>query len=964
MRWFLVSAVFVLPVCAADLEAEARDVLARRCLNCHSARVKSGGLDLSSRESAVRGGTQGPALRPGASSLLLTRVTRKQMPPGAPLPPAETGTLERWIAAGAPWTTALSERRAGLDWWSLQPLATQPGRNSIDHWIQAKLQERGLQPAPPADRATLIRRVTFGLTGLPPTPEDIAAFVADTRPDAYGRLVDGLLASPRYGEHWARHWLDVARYAESEGFERDWLRENVWPYRDYVIRSFNADKPYAQFVREQIAGDVLPGATRDSLIATTFLTMGPIDAVGLTSAVEQERTQVREDQLEEMVGVVAQTFLGLTVNCARCHDHKFDPIPQRDYYRLKAVFESVWQPTEGDELKADGCLLLTPEERTRREETIRAIRTRIVAAEESLAAIDRAARPQYAGLKPLARWSLDTDARDDLGFLHAELPASGRFAEGRLQGDSVTLVTAPLTHDLREKTLEAWIHVAKPPEKNTTVFRIRNRSGFRGAAYDGIQFIAGKTRQWENMSTVRFRSEEVSGPAEDTPAGGRIQMAITYAADGEIRLYRNGQPYGKAYRPDQGLPQGRLQTYLKADALVELTSANGLELEEARLYDAALSPAQIASSYEQGVKNFGPSGHPDRTRLVNQVAEARRELASLAKPEKVFAARTVPAGPTHLLLRGDVNRKGEIVAPGAISGLRGLSGDLGLSPDAPDAEKRLRLADWITSPANPLFARVIVNRVWHHHFGAGLVENPNDLGYNGGLPSHPELLDWLALEFQQSGGSLKQLHKLILTSDTYRQSSQWNQGAATIDSDNRLLWRYPHRRLPAESVRDAMLAASGSLNGAMYGPSFRPFEIVKNPGSYHSYEPVDSADPNLQRRTIYRMNVNSGGNPLLDALDCPLPSMKAPKRSATTTALQALSLMNNPFVQRMADALANRLQAERPDTGTRVDRAFQLVLGRQPRPEELAASVQLAGQSGLAALCWGLFNSSEFLYVR
>jgi hypothetical protein len=331
---------------------------------------------------------------------------------------------------------------------------------------------------------------------------------------------------------------------------------------------------------------------------------------------------------------------------------------------------------------------------------------------------------------------------------------------------------------------------------------------------------------------------------------------------------------------------------------------------------------------------------------------------------KVFAADARQPEPTHLLIRGDVSREGAVVTPAAPSCVAGLPGDLGLPADAPEGERRRRLAEWITNARNPLFSRVMVNRVWYYHFDAGLVENPNDFGFNGGRPSHPELLDWLAGEFVRTGWSVKKLHKLILTSQTYRQSAKFQTAAAENDAENRLLWRYSPRRLEGEAIRDAMLAVSGKLNPKMYGPSFRPFQIVKNSGSYHTYEPLESDDPELQRRTIYRMNVNSGGNPMLEALDCPVPSVKTPKRTATSTALQALSLMNNAFVQRQVKAFAERLTKESSATQFRVQRAFQLALGREPDAEELASSASLIDQHGLEAFCWGMFNTSEFVHVQ
>ena len=343
-------------------------------------------------------------------------------------------------------------------------------------------------------------------------------------------------------------------------------------------------------------------------------------------------------------------------------------------------------------------------------------------------------------------------------------------ADGRLRPasgkESVTLATPPITFDVREKTLEAWIYVRKLPEKPATILRIRNRSGFRGAAVDGIQYVAGKRKQWENLSTVRFRTEDVEGAPEDTASGERVHIAIVYGLDDTIRLYRNGQPYGKPYKPQIDLPAGRLQTYSRDDAVIELTASKDLELEEARVYNVALTPEQVAESYRSGgrgvtaedlIRAMNPEQQALRTRLLKELEQTRAEYAAIKKPDKVFAADSRPPETTHLLIRGDVNNKGERVTPGAVSCIKGLSSELDLSFDAPEAERRLKLADWIASPDNPLFARVMVNRVWHYHFGAGLVRNPNDFGFNGGTPSHPELLDWLAtgvhpqrLEFEEA----------------------------------------------------------------------------------------------------------------------------------------------------------------------------------------------------------------------
>jgi len=917
--------VFLLIAATFPLAADAPEILARRCVGCHNAKAKTAGLDLSTRETTIKAGLP----------KILRRVQLGQMPPDGALPAADQETLAKWIEAGAPWTQQ--------KWWSLQPL--EPAKRSIDEFITAKLSTNGLALSPPADRRTLIRRVTLDLIGLPPTPEEIKAFVNDASPKAYENLIDRLLASPHYGERWARHWLDVVRFTESEGFERDEPREYAWPYRDYVIRSLNADKSYLDFAREQIAGDVLAAPTRDSIVATGLLVFGPTDAVGLTSAVESEREAVREDQLEEMVGVVSQTFLGLTANCARCHDHKFDPIPQRDYYRFKAALSGVWQPfadPASTELFPDGRILDDAHVAK-----VAALKVRIREIEEQIANLHRQPT-KWSTAKPIAQWTFDVDGSDQIGSLHASTSLKTKLDEGRLEASA--LVTAPLTSNVTEKTLEAWITIRTPLDKLISVFQIYNRSGYRGAASDGIQYAGGTNKQWRNLSTANFRTADVNGAKEAGVPGERIHLAFTYEADGTIRQYRNGVPYGEPFRPDAGA-NGQLQTYVAGDAVLKFTTTPELAIDEARLYSSALTADQIQASFKAGP---APTISRTETPLFAELHELQQQLDSLPKPDKAFAAAPRDPGITHLLLRGDVNRKGEPLAPAGLSALP--DADFHLPANAPDSERRRRLAEWIANPANPLFSRVIVNRIWAHHFGTGIVENPNDFGANGGPPSHPELLDALAGGLIESGWSLKALHKRILLSAAYQQSSKHHAEAAAKDAGNRLLWRYTPRRLEGEAVRDAMLAVSGKLNPAMGGPSFRPFKVTKPGGSYVKYEPLDSDEKDLQRRTVYRMNINTGGDAMLESLDCPVPAVKTPKRPSTTTALQALSLMNNPLPIRLSKAFAARIKSETQP----IERAFELALGRPPLPHEKQAALQL----DLESLCWGLFNATEFIHVE
>ena len=1000
---------------ATDVGDQGPAILERRCLACHGPTTRMGELDLSNRETALRGGTRGPAVVPSdpGNSLVLARVLADEMPPAAPLSEADKQALRSWIGGGAVWPGQISERRAGNDWWSLQPLReTVPpavqakaagwSASPVDRWILAGLEAAGLQPSPEAERGILIRRLNYALLGLPPTPEEVKQFVQDSNEDAYERLVDRLLASPHYGERWARHWLDLVRFAESEGFERDLQRDHAWPYRDYVIRSFNSDKSYLQFAREQLAGDVIEPVTRDGIVATTMLALGPVDGIGLTSAVLEERQQVREDYLEEMVGTVTQTFLGLTVNCARCHDHKFDPIAQEEYYRIKAAFQAIWPPTVPitngglDEFFPFGLPVLTPDERLRYENRLGALDERMEEIANTVGRLYRNQRPERMAStvpQPRARWTFDVDGRADHEPLHLRLDGNTEIAEGRMRlrraeedpdDDKAADKKPPkpvlgvaassrLTRDLREKTLEVWLYVDSEPTKLGIPVEIRGQSGFRGAPLDGIMYVAEKEPRWQNFSVGSFRTADVGGPAEKLEPGDQVQVAIAYAADGTISIFRDGKLYGEPYRPDPGPPPGRLQLYGEDDALLRFSVTDSFSIREARLYDTALSEAAIDASFRAGIQDWteaklhnrmDPSTKDRIARLQDELEQLRKERESVQKPQLAHSAQVRAMEPTHVLIRGAVNRKGPVVEPAGLACVPGMPVDLGLSVKAGEGERRRAIAEWIANPDNPLFSRVMVNRVWQYHFGQGLASNPSDLGFNGGEPSHPELLDWLAAEFAREGWSLKQLHKRILMSRAYRQSSRWNAEAASVDADNRLVWRFTPRRITGEDVRDSMLAVSGDLNPSVHGPSYRPFDIGAGPGSLRRYELTSRDSPDLRRRTVYRMNTITGGDPMLEALDCPLPAVKAPKRPATTTAIQALSLMNNAFVQHRAEGFATRMQQEAPTLDSQIKRAFSLAYGRLPDADELASSRAVVDEHGWTSLSWGILNTSEFLYVR
>jgi hypothetical protein len=971
----LFVAVLAAPLQAAraDFEKDVAVPVVKNCLTCHNAGEARGGLDLTCRTGLLKGGKSGPAVVPGRpdGSRLIDRVAAGTMPPrkaGKPLCAAEVAALTEWVRAGAPWPDgrALSpfefttERRAGYDWWSLQPLApiappTPPAgaetRNPIDAFLLAELRRHGLTLAPPTDRATYLRRVTYDLLGLPPTPDEIDAFVGDPSPDACARLVDRLLASPHYGERWARHWLDVARFGESDGFENDKLRDHAWRYRDYVIRAFNEDKPYPQFIKEQLAGDVLEPLTGDGIAATGFLVAGPWDEVQNVGKSKTERMRTHEEQVEELVGTVGQTFLGLTVNCARCHDHKFDPIPQRNYYRLKAVFDGVDHGNRP---------IFTPAEQRAHDALVAPIQTHV---RELRAALDKlqAELPSAAVAERLEPGAL----------------VAGRF--GQALDARRARVTAPSkpAYATPPLTVECWakldgkkgfnILAANHTKESSDHWEIYTYAG-SGAfsaylpGYAPAEIRSGidlTDRQWHHVAM-----------AFD---GGRVYLYVDARLVKDVAVSRErtgageGQLYFGGYPPQN----------IGCDGIVdEVRISAGIRPLD-RLPDDPFG----ADEQTLGLWHFDAaedSRFPDDARPADAVATAKVKQrqdtlrADLKRLEAELAAHPVPLAysgvrrqpeATFVLLRGDIKKPGPQVTAGGLSPVRTLSCDLGLGADAPEGLRRLKFAEWVADPDNPLPSRVLVNRVWQYHFGRGLIETPSDFGFNGGRPSHAELLDWLALQFRDSGGSVKHIHRLILLSATYRQSARFDARAAALDSDDHLLWCFPPQRLEAEVVRDAMLAVSGELNPHVGGPSFRPFTVTALLTNF--YHPLDDGRPEFKRRTIYRMSVNTGRDALLTALDCPAPSVTMPRRRATTTPLQALALMNDSFVQRQAQRFAERVQRTAgEDRDAQVTLAYRLAFGRPPTAAERTATIGLVREYGLEPACWVLLNATEFLCVR
>jgi len=990
-----------------DFDRDVAPLLIKNCLGCHSGGQPKGGLDLTSLQNAATGGESGVAIVPGDldKSLVWARIDADEMPPKKPLSDDAKLTIRRWIEGGAKWgkrplepPTKVAETRAGSDWWALQPLHRPDVpkldneahlTNPIDIFVMRKLREHGLTPSPPAPPKTIFRRWHFDLIGLPPTPEEIFEFEKSSRgsPDATSttaateaattNAVDRLLRSPHFGERWGRHWLDVVRFGESQGFERDKIRPNSWYYRDWVINAINNDMPYDEFTRQQIAGDVFPaddskgpdskGPDVNAVIATGFLVAGPWDEVGQSQRSPVMKAIVRQDEIEDYVGTISQTFLGLTVNCARCHDHKFDPITQKEYYQLASAVGGVRHGSRN---------VISNEARQRAaalQQSIRETEDRISTLESLVRnrLLDRAGDALPPRVRPIARWDFEENTNDSIGKAHATQHPKAKIVDGRLvlNGETGYAATHPVDVRLREKTLEAWVKLDNLEQRGGAAISVHTPNGI----FDAIVFGERENGKWMSGSDFFKRTKDLDAPIEEKANSEFTHMAAAYHDDGTIAVYRNGKPYGSPYPSTGPFEFNPGEWYLLFGLRTGGPSAPRQlrgQLEAAQLYDRALSEKEVLTSFEcekeaithdRILKSLTAEERTQHDALKQQVGQLHEQLKR-HQPFSIYAVSPKKAETAHLLLRGNPATPGTAVAPGGVAAIQGPNADFGLAEDASDGDRRRGLATWITNGKNPLFARVIVNRLWHHHFGVGLVETPNDFGFNGGRPSHPELLDWLAAELVESGWRLKHIHRLIVTSSTYRQSSGFRADCAAVDAENRLLWRKSPSRMEAEVLRDSILSVSGQLNPQIGGGPYRDFETFTFNTQF--YTPIDPDTPDAYRRTVYRTWVRSGRNYLLDAFDCPDPSTTAPQRAVTTTPIQSLALMNGSFVLRMSERFAERVASDvGDDPAQQVERAIQLAFGRSPTAKETETLGSFSTKHGLDALCRVLLNSNEFIHV-
>jgi mono/diheme cytochrome c family protein len=941
-------------------------VLTQKCVACHRPENRKGGLDLTTRETMLQGGENGVGFvsgKPEESSIYVRSVAmngeRPEMPEkGEPLTPAESQALREWITAGAAWPEkfVLKETaKADASFWSLQPIQnpTPPvveqspvswQSHPLDRFLMQKLHEQKLAPNSPVDARTYIRRATYDLTGLPPTPAEIIAFEKECHeqlqaeqaagkssydlPDAaVEKLIDRLLERPQYGERWGRHWLDVIRFGESRGYERNEIITNLWPFRDYIIESFNQDKPFDRLILEHLAGDVVGKDDPQVEIGSAFLVAGPYDDVGNQDPVAA--AQIRADQMDEIIRATSEAFLGLTLGCARCHDHKFDPLLQRDYYALYATFAgTVHGPREVASVNAR-------KERTEKLQPLQAAKQKLLAQrteiEKQLAAHVKQQEEELA-----KQWTRPRASR--YGTEERFESHEAQYIRFTVEG---TDAADPKQTTFKIDEFEVWTDETE--SRNVALASLGAKA-------------TGTAREAKDFAGAYDVSLTIDGKFGERWHAASPDLVITFAKPEKISRIYFSSDRNKALGEDHAL------TTFVGDYRLE-TSVDGKAWR------------QVASSADRQ-----PPSEPRRQARLLQIAsktESRTQIDQLNKEIASFDAQMakVPALPVwwvgkhqpvaekqHIFLGGSPQRKGEVVLPSSLQVLQSLSAAYQLEDKVDEGARRIALAKWLTAPEHPLTARVLANRIWQYHFGVGLVDTPSDFGYMGSRPTHPELLDWLATELQRNGWRIKSIHRIIMLSQAYRQSGDWREMPARIDANSRMLWRFPPRRLDAEEIRDTMLCIAGKLDSTMGGPGFRLYEYQQD--NVATYVPLDTHKPETYRRAVYHHNARAARVDLLTDYDCPDPAFAEPRRAVTTNPLQALTLMNHSFALDMSRFFAEQLQKNEPTPAGQIRMAFQLAFAREPTEAELKSASELLIQHGLPAVCRALLNANELIQIQ
>jgi hypothetical protein len=1110
-------------------EKEVHPILVAKCLKCHGAEEKiASEFSLTSRAATLRGGELGSAVdlkNPAASSLLKAiHYDELQMPPSGKLPPAQIAILTRWVKEGLPYPKHLEKETAHVatkktsvtdedrNFWAYQPVAApQPPavkngdwlRNPVDAFILSKLEAKGIAPSAPADKRTLIRRATYDLTGLPPSPEEVDAFLADDAPNAYEKLLDKLLASPHYGEKWGRHWLDLVRYAESHGYERDSAKPFAWRYRDYVIDSFNRDKPYDTFLREQLAGDELDRVTPESLIATGYYRLGVWDDE------PADRDLARYDVLDGIASTTANVVLGMSVGCARCHDHKRDPIPQRDYYKFLAFFSDVSNmnrenlrhvatraETEAHvaavaakakreaELYADVYAL---EQRFLAEAPLAGVKLGNLASSDiidltyqfyrdtwkrlpdfdqikperahklanNLISLSPASRPDAMGLLFEAGLQVPKDGAYTFHLTVTEgarllidgKPVIAKYEPGRHVVDEQIELTAglhklrfeffnrtaqpelnlawsgpgftkrALSDDLPPQDLnggsgdDTWMYtVDKPEAKNWNELDYRPETWKRGPAGFGTRGVPGgdvKT-EWRTKQIWLRKKFNLTAPLD--------KLTLDVHHDEDVEIYLNGElvfeAKGHTVKYERIDLDEKATKHLKPGVnlmAVTCKQTGGGQYIDVKLADGYDSAEVLVRKH--GEKVFGKPATARYLDLVKQLDASRK--TKIPEPGiDVMAVVEAGRNKTHILLRGMPQALGdqvtpgipEVLAPGGYAfalpkelddkALASASADITVSQfNQRPTGRRRALAEWLIDKQNPLTARVFVNRLWQYHFGRGLVATSNDFGKLGELPTHPELLDWLAAEFMRGADlhqattrtgdpnraapwSIKAMHKLLMLSNTYRLSSQATDDGLRLDPADQLYWRFHMRRLAAEEVRDSILAVTGQLNKAVAGPSVYPAisaEVLAGQSRPGEGWPTSNADDS-NRRSVYVHVKRSLQLPILAQFDQADTDSSCAVRYVTTVPTQSLSMLNGQFIHEQAAALAKRLEEAHPNNqAAQIRLAIRLTTQRIAAIDEIGRDIafvqmamikdQLSAAEAMKLYCLMVLNTNEFFYL-
>jgi len=1006
-------------------EQKIRPVLVASCYECHSAEAKAkgklkGGLFLDTRAALLTGGDEGPALVPGKpdDSLLLKalRWAREDlhMPPKSKLPSEVIADFEKWVAMGAPdpRTGEVAKARReisipqGRDYWAFRPLAPVAvpsvknaawAKTPIDRFILAKLEAAKLTPSKPVGREQLLRRATFDLTGLPPTPEQLAAFERDfslshspaftpvgvtgagenvsrreSGSAAFDRLVDTLLASPAYGERWARHWLDVVRYAESNGYEFDAFRPGAFHYRDWVIRAFNDGMPYDRFIRWQLAGDKLQPDSVEGASATGFLVAGPYPGQITAKTVER----IRYDQLDDMVSTIGSGLLGLTLACVRCHEHKYDPIPQTDYYGIAAALAR----TVHSEMKID----------RQHAETQRKLAAHKLAGEPLIAALKQFEAEEFparfaqfqateaASATNAAPWQMCDAASAAATSATLALARDGavRYVGNKTKDDTYTVKAVTYQRGLRAFRLDALAD-AESPAKGPGLsdngnfvlseFKVTARPlDPKSKAKPVTAKVKGTAATFEqkNFPLAAVTDNRRGSGWAVAPEFGRDHAAI-FEIEGEPVGFEGGTEleFQLVFKGFFGLGKLRLG-FSNGEKTPALADAKGEQAVRELSTTLAATGGSLTATNRAALFRWFTRFDADATRLQ---AAIRDHDAKTPKPDLVAVYSTKAGGQdVHLLRRGEVDAKIAKADPNYLQVLNTAADGAKRWLPKPEADPRVALGDWLTDAphgAGGLLARVLVNRVWQHHFGRGLVATPNDFGVQGKPPTHPELLDWLAGEFVRGGWQLKPLHQLIMASAVYQQGAELKPANLKADPENKLWWHRPARRLEAEAIRDALLTVGGRLEDKLYGPSETNYESP--------------------RRSVYLRVKRSELIPFLTLFDAPEPAASVGERGATTLPTQALAMMNSTFVRDIADRLTKRALTAGSEPAAAIAQAGRIALGRALTATEHARLLKFYGQQlsllgpppadakaaaaqttrALTETCLVLLCMNEFIYV-